>query len=265
MKLSLDAFIALARWLLTATFFVGLFFVSRTYPLFFGVVTFLLSLLLFSRVEFDRNAHERTFYSPNEPSKIFSSFLNLTSKGEVLLKSLVFGLLAVILFSGTDYHRIVKVALIFVLVVVVGAATLNIIEKKSSLHIERLGYVKISLLLGVAFSFLISLHEGLSLWEITTILVTHTTSGLNLREAAELIYGLFAQLDDLIENIFVGLFGSFIGKFISLILTANVTYGFIIYIYAVQYLRLQKRYQIWVERKLKKHIARQEIQENGTS
>lgn len=246
------AYIVLASWLLNAFFFFGLFVVSISFPVFFGIITFFLSLLIFSRLEHDKKTHERTFYLIEEPTKIFSAFLNLSSKLDVLAKSLIFGILTAILFSGTNYERIVQVSFLFLVMIWLGALFLNILEKQNKVHVERWGYVKISLILGVAFSILISSVNGIGLWEISKSVVENKISGLDLNEGAELIYALFYQLDAVLESIFVNLFGAFFGKLISLFLTANVAYGFVIYIYVVQYFRLKKRNLLWAENKKRK-------------
>lgn len=249
MKVIGTLFVVITRWLLKAIFFFGLFFISVGFPVFFGIVTFFLSLLIFSRLEYAKKVHERTFYSIAEPSKIISAFLSLLSQGEVLIKSLIFGVLTTILFSGTNDERITSISLVFILLVWLGAFFLNFLEKsQSKVDVEKWGYVKISLLLGIAFSLLISAIDGVGVWEITKFIVVNESGGLSLNEGAELIYGLFSKLDEALESIFVNLFGGFIGKSISLFLTANITYGFVVYIYVVQYHRLKKRY----DRKRKK-------------
>lgn len=165
------------------------------------------------------------------------------------MKSLIFSVLTIILFSGTDDQRKVLTSCTFILLVWLGALVLSILEKRSKVHVERWGYVRISLFLGVVFSLLISSIGGIGLWEITKSLVENKTNGLGLDKGVELIHGLFHQLDEILEGIFVNLFGGFVGKSISLILTINVAYGFIIYIYVVQYYRLKKRYEIWTNKK----------------
>jgi len=69
------ALVIITRWFLKALFFFGLFFTSVAFPIPFGIVTFFLSLFIFSRLEHDKKTHERTFYFIEEPSKIFSAFL----------------------------------------------------------------------------------------------------------------------------------------------------------------------------------------------
>ena len=249
MKAIRTALVIITRWFLKALFFFVLFFTSVAFPIFFGIVTFFLSLFIFSRLEHDKKTHERTFYFIEEPSKIFSAFLQISSKGEVLVKSFIFGVLTIILFAGTDMRRIVSISYVFILLVWLGALVLSILEKRSKVHVERWGYVRISLFLGVVFSLLISSIEGIGLWEITKSLVENKTNGLSLDKGAELIYGLFRQLDQILEGIFVNLFGNFIGKFISIVLSADIAYGFVVYVYVVQYHRLKKRYEIWTKKK----------------
>ncbi len=249
MKLIRIALVVITRWFLKFIFFFLLFFTSLAFPIFFGIVTFFLSWLIFNRLEYDKKIHERTFYFIEKPNEIFSAFLKISSKGEVFVKSLIFSVLTIILFSGTDAQRKGLTSCAFILLVWLGALVLSILEKRSKVHVERWGYVRISLFLGVVFSLLISSIGGIGLWEITKSLVENKTNGLGLDKGVELIHGLFYQLDEILEGIFVNLFGGFVGKSISLILTINVAYGFIIYIYVVQYYRLKKRYEIWTNKK----------------
>ncbi len=237
MKKIRAALVIITRWFLKPLFF-GLLFISFSFPIFFGIVTFFLSLLIFSRLEHDRKTHERTFYFIEEPNKIFSALFKISSKGEVLVKSLIFSVLTIILFSGTNDERKILISYAFIVLVWLGALILSILEKRSKVHVERWGYVRISLFLGVVFSLLISSIEGIGLLEITKSLVARD---LNLDEGAELIYGLIFQLDKALQNIFVKLFGDFVGKSISLVLTTNIAYGFVVYVYVVQYHRLKKR------------------------
>lgn len=72
-----------------------------------------------------------------------------------------------------------------------------------------MGICRISLFLGVVFSLLISSIGGIGLWEITKSLVENKTNGLGLDKGVELIHGLFYQLDEILEGIFVNLFGGF--------------------------------------------------------
>lgn len=248
-----SAALVLTRWFLKLFFFFGLFAVSIFFSVFFGIVTFFLSLLIFSRLEHDKKTHERTFYLIEEPTKIFSAFLNLSSKLDVLGKSLIFGVLTAILFSGTNYERILQVSFLFLVMIWLGALFLNILEKQNKVHVERWGYVRISLILGVSFSILISSISGIGLFDIAkTIAKNELTGEIDFNQAAELIYGLLYQLDAILENIFINIFGEFFGGLVALLLTVNIAYGFVIYIYVIQYHRLKKRYSLWAENKKRK-------------
>lgn len=222
------------------------------FPILFGILTFLLSIHLFSTLAADKAVHDRGFYSNAAPSALLLTFLSVSAKAGVLVKSFILSVFSIILFSGTDYDRIVNIAGVFVLTAAVGTVVLTILDQRSNLNIERWGYVRASLALGLIFSFLISSIDGLGLWGVAKSIIRQTTYGLTLREASELIYGLFAQLDRILEDILIGLFGDFLGKLASLILTVKIAYGFIIYIYIVEYFRLQRIYQRWIEIRLKK-------------
>ena len=218
--------------------FFCILFVISCFPLFFGGVTFILSVLMFGKLEYDKALHDRGFYSNQTPKEIILLFIGLSTKLQVLIQSVALSLLTVILFSGTNIDRIAEIVLIFLFLVGVGSSILRLIERISNVNIERWGYVKISLLLGILFSLLISTVEGLNVWDIGTSILKNQMSELNLNEVAELSFGLVSQIDNLLENIFTKFFGEVAGKFISVLFTTNTMFGFVLYIYVLQYIHL---------------------------
>ncbi len=247
MKFVLRFIFSLVSTILVSLFLVTLLFIVFM-PIFFGVLTFILSMLMFSRLEYDKALHDREFYSTQPHKQGFLFLIGILTNFQVLVQSIGLSILSVILFSGTDINRISTLALIFVFLVGIGLIILRLFEKKSHVNIERWGYVKISLLLGLFFSLLISTVDGLNLWDIGKSIVRQQFSGLDFDEVAELIYGFSAQMNNLLEITFTKLFGNVAGKAISLIFTTNATFGFVIYVYVVQYLRFQSKYRNFVDR-----------------
>jgi hypothetical protein len=226
--------------------FFFILFIFTCFPLFFGCTTFFLSVLMFGKLEYDKALHDREFYSNQTPKEIILLFIGLSTKLQVLIQSIALSLLTVILFSGTNIDRTVGIALILLFLVYVGSWVLRLIERISNVNIERWGYVKISLLLGILFSLLISTVEGLSIWDIGTSILKNQMSELNLNEVGELSFALVSQINNLLENIFTKVFGEIAGKFISLLFTTNTMFGFVLYIYVLQYIRLQDKYDNFV-------------------
>jgi hypothetical protein len=128
----------------------------------------------------------------------------------------------------------------------VGSSILRLIKRISNVNIERWGYVKISILLGILFSLLISTVEGLNAWDTGKSILESQISELNLNEVGELSFALVSQINNLLENVFTKFFGEIAGKFISLLFTTNTAFGFVAYIYVLQHTHLQAKYDNFV-------------------
>lgn len=61
MKLIRIALVVITRWFLKFIFFFLLFFTSLAFPIFFGIVTFFLSWLIFNRLEYDKKYMKEPF------------------------------------------------------------------------------------------------------------------------------------------------------------------------------------------------------------
>jgi hypothetical protein len=82
--------------------FFFILFIVTCIPLFFGFITFFLSVLMFGKLEYDKALHDREFYSNQTPKEIILLFIGVSSRFQVLIQSVFLSLLTVILFSGTN-------------------------------------------------------------------------------------------------------------------------------------------------------------------
>lgn len=230
-------------------FFLFLYYIIRK-PILFGIITFIISLFSLSKIEYDKAVHDRSFYSINKPSKSIVLFLSLWSNGSVFAMSFVFSIMVTILFSGTEIQRIETISNVFVFLVLIGIIVSSMMEKISSFNIERWGYVKMSALLGIIFSIIISKIESIGLYEVAKIYIGRNISN-DLNKVCEIIYALSYEINNFISKALCGFFGDIAGELISFMLTTNVIYGFIIYIYVIQYIKLKNKYEAWIKNNAK--------------
>jgi hypothetical protein len=211
----------------------------------FGLLTFFTSILVFGRIECDRNIHEISFYARGDLPSSFRRWSHYYSIAEVLGRSTLLGLLPIFLFSGTDTTRIILLASLFAACVILGYSFLNFIQTRTQIDVTRWVYVRLSVVLGLLFSVLSSHISGQSLTEIATQTAKSKWWGqLDFNEVAELLYGMIYQVNDFIASTLIKLFGSIIGNILGLIVSVNIIYGFLVALYSLLLLRFISTYTL---------------------
>lgn len=121
---------------------------------FFGIATCVASFCVFSKIEADQNVYDVGFWFTRYPSARLLACLRAFGKLESVVRSLLLGLLAWFTFAGNDQARVLDATARLCVAVLVSYALLSFLVRKAHLNVLRWAYVKLSVILGVAFSIL---------------------------------------------------------------------------------------------------------------
>lgn len=225
------------RFSIICLFLVGVYGMIL-WPRLFGIATFFASIIVFGRIEYEKNRHAIGYFTIGDMPTSARRWLLSYSFVEVIVRSAIFGILAVLLFSGTDNIRINILALLFTASILAGYYCLRFIQRFAYIDAVRWGYIKLSVVLGVIFSILSATVPGMKITDIVLNTARGTLRQPSFDEFAELLYGLLSQLNSFITNTLQILFGDFLGWCFSLIISVNVIYGFVVLVYSLLLLRL---------------------------
>jgi len=229
----------------SAAILVGYFFgllILIHFSRFFGLITFCVSLSVLGRLEYEKNAHELSFYCRGELPAAFKTWFRYYGLAEAFVRSAIFGVLPIFLFSGTGAERIFWLAFLFSCCVVIGYFGLRFVQRRARIDVTRWGYVRFSVLLGLLFSVLSSGISGIPLTDVAWQAgKSKWWRALNFDEIAELLYGLMYQVNSFISGTLHTILGDFIGGLLSLLISTNIVYGFIIVLYSLLLLRILSR------------------------
>jgi hypothetical protein len=251
-----------ARLGLVAACLGGLWGLSHM-PLVFAGFTFFVSLLVFGKIESDRNQHDWHFYvQKGHYTHSVIRWLRAYGKMEVLVRSLAVAAVSAILFSGTDNSpRLQITRMVFAASTAVTLVLLLFVQTRLHLIGSRWAYIRGSVLAGVLFALLLSFGPSLKLKELVDASVKCASSLLeanggfwgwiaslgrqeSLREkwgtAAESMNSLtqvtpiiFASVMDAIPFV-----PSWLARFVATLLSVNLLYGFIVLPYAMLLARI---------------------------
>ena len=202
-------------------------------PQIFGFVTFTASIVVFGRLEFDRNSHDLNFYVTGEVSNSVQRWVKTYAVLEVIGRSVIISVLSIMLFSGTDGGRVWLIAILFVMGVFVGRHLLSIARRFTSFNVVRWGYVRLSILVGIPFSISSGLIPGMSVSEVTWASLQALVREPDVDKVAEIIFGTLQAVNQLIQWLLQGLLGTFLGTIVSLMISVNVLFGFVIFLYSL--------------------------------
>ena len=164
-------------------------------------------------------------------------FLTRFAITEIVVKSAVIASLAIFSMSGrTDVSRMLHVC-IYLGCVLAGYVTVRAFQKYRHLDVARWSYTRLSLILGIVFSILSSKIPGIR-WPSIAFRVWNLDSITTIDKAAELLHGISFKLNYLIDLIVSRLFGDVVGLPIKLLLSTDVTYGFVVLPYSLLLVRL---------------------------
>lgn len=250
------------RFGLVAACLAGLWGLSDM-PFVFASCTFFVSLLVFGKIESDRNQHDWHFYvQKGHYTHSVIRWLRAYGKMEVLVRSLAVAALSTILFSGTDNSpRLQITRMVFAGSTAVTLVLLLFVQTRLHLIGSRWAYIRGSVIAGILFALLLSFGPSLKLKELVDASVECASSLLeanggfggwiaslgrqaSLSErwntAAESMNSL-TQLTPLIFSSVldaIPFVPSWLARFLGTLLSVNLLYGFIVLPYAMLLARI---------------------------
>jgi hypothetical protein len=232
-------------------------------PLVFAGVTFFVSLLIFGKIESDRNQHDWHFYvQKGHYTHSVIRWLRAYGKMEVLARSLAVAALAAILFSGTEDSARLRITRV-VFTGSTAATLLLLLLAQTRFHLvgSRWAYVRGSVFAGILFALLLSLGPGLKWKELIDAsqecvrsvleakggplgwmasLGRQAPLGERWRTAAETVNSLTQLTPLILKSVFdaIPLVPSWLARFAATLLSVNLLYGFIVLPYAMLLARI---------------------------
>lgn len=125
-------------------------------PLTFGVTSFVTTFIVLRRIVSAHNTHQLQFYLQGSIPKWVGRFVWFASFAEILALSLMAAALSLILLSGTNEDRIISAEKGALICLVIAVLTLLFVSRVTRLDVQRWGYVKFSILIGIVFSVMLS-------------------------------------------------------------------------------------------------------------
>lgn len=217
------------------------------FPILFGALTLVVSLVLLGRLERDRNLHDLAFYATGPLTPSFRKWLHGYGYAESAVRSLILGFLALIQASGTDKTRTLLMGVVFCVCTAAGFFLLRWMQLRISLNVRRWGYVRLSVLLGAVFSLMVSVtRQELSLKSGVDVLL-EIFKKPDFDRMSELINLLTGILNTSISYLLGKLFASFgslgdlLAFFLAAVLTTDLVFGFVIVAYSMLLLELSEK------------------------
>lgn len=212
--------------------------VGVNFPKILGMITFVASFIVFLQIELERNSHELTFYKAGLISNTTKRWLMAYSIAEVLGRSMIFAVLSILLFSGTNALRITLLAVLFIICVIVGYYCLSTLKRVTTIDVARLGYARLSVLLGILFSIISAGITGIEVSEITWKTLKSLMQSPDIDGVAELLFGVVQKVNEYLAWLLRALLGRILGSIVSLMISINVLFGFVVLVYSLLLMRL---------------------------
>jgi hypothetical protein len=242
---------------------LALFWLSQ-HVFLFAAATVFVSLFIFGKIESDRNQHDWHFYVQKEHyTSSAIRLLRAYGKVEVVVRSLVVGVVAAILFSGSNDKRLEIVRCIFLGSVVLTLLLLVFCQWRFHLVGSRWAYVRGSVIAGVIFSTSLAIFGpvvgfneslkgsltileesvrdagGFSAWLLSQVASTPTpierwaqgTEAINL--ITQFVPKIMTSLLDLVPFV-----PTTLARILATLLSINIFYGLIVLPYSMILMRL---------------------------
>jgi len=220
------------------------------HPYLFAGLTALLGFLLGTRLEIARLRNELNFYFGRTVARA-SLGVALVAASEATVKAFVAGLVALLMFSGTDQTRLLYTAIVFGVVLYAGSAILRRLTISFAAVPSRWGFFRLAPPLGLLFSLGLSLLVMAKLLPQPSLtdIVTHAFAGMaavpSIDQVSELLYLVKQYVDNFILLVLTGLVGERLALALGIVLSVNALSGFVIAVYAVVIAGVVYRLEEW--------------------
>jgi hypothetical protein len=202
-------------------------------PKYFGWISFLLALLMLSRLEMQKSVHERSFYYLEPPTPKMIRIFRQVSLGEVFIKSAIIGSLAMFAVTGRTSDGLHTVVTGFIFCVMLGSAIIYCAKRYRKFDVVRWGFARLSIILGIVFSEIISSVPGISGAVIIKRFLWSPEDVDTLREAVQTFHGVSYKLNNLTDTALSKALGDVLATPVQVVLSTDVTYGFVILPYCL--------------------------------
>ncbi len=198
----------------------------------FAALSMVLAFLIGLNLEVKRLTFEMPFYFLRT-TRLGQIARALMGSGQALVKALAAGLVALMIFSGTEPQRLQIVAGIFALCVLAGSILLRRLTISFGARPARWGFFRMGLPLGILFSAALSFFPPPSSLEVARKVLLDLPARPRLAEAGEALFSLRLWIDDLIVRLLANVIGAKWAELAGIILASNILAGFVLALYAV--------------------------------
>jgi hypothetical protein len=202
------------------------------YPALFAAVTAGLALVLGVALERARLQNEVPFYFEGE-GRWRAMATWLMAVAEALVKALLAGVAALLTFSGTDQGRLLWVAVVFGVVVYLGAWVSRSLSISLGARPLRWGWFRLALPLGLVVSLALSFLPQPSFSDLGRKLIFELPQKPSLAQASEMLFVLKQKFDDLVAALLSWIVPIEWAQVLGALVSVNVLTGFVAAIYAV--------------------------------
>ena len=211
---------------------IGLLIFLPTTVLGSFVVTLALAIVVFAKIERDKNRHDREFYFRGTPSESTIKWLRRIGNTEIVGRGLLLAATSLLLFRGTEPTRVMTNRASFFVCTVLAYLIIRHLDRRSNFDALRWGYVKLSLMVGIIISLPVGMTSPIGLVETAGRMVKILSPFTSVDDVVEVVSSLSAYLNNTIRWVIQKAVGDFLGYVISMALSTNVVYGFIVVLYA---------------------------------
>lgn len=206
-------------------------------PFLFAAVTASLAFVLGAYLETARLTHELPFYF-DQPSAVRRLMVPFVGTIEATLKAVLAGIAALFTFAGTNNDRTFWVAILFAIIVYLGASILRTLSLSFDARPIRWGFFRLGPPLGLLFSAGIALAGLYGLITTSNVgdigwrLVWELPEKPSISQVSELFFQLKGAFDDFIVRIATEFFSEAGARILGIIISVNVLAGFVASLYA---------------------------------
>lgn len=226
-------------------------------PILFGVSSFVTTFIVLRKIVSEHNTHQLQFYLEGSVPKWVGLFIGFSSMVEILALSFMSAALSIILLSGENQDRIFWALMSALCCLGIAVLILLLVRLLTRLNLQRWGYVKFSILIGVVFSIMLSYIEDKSAdyWyeKVKAFDISYAGGGIisimkpafSPERTVNQVAEVYHKVDYLLSNRVVPeVFAVAVSErfrswsfILTWVISAKVAYGFVILPYALLILR----------------------------